>query len=469
MCEIQPLIMCGGAGTRLWPTSRESLPKQFAPLLGPRSSFQETVLRLRGPGFAERPLIVTSRSQRHLVDRQLAEIGVQADLLLEPARRDSGPAILAGCLTIGRVDPETPVLVVASDHVMQDGAAFRAAALAGLPAAKAGRLVTFGIAPTHPATTYGYIEAGESAEGEASTVRRFAEKPDAGTAARFVLAGLLWNSGNFLFTSAALQAEYRRFDPDTVAAVEAALDNAGGELGALVLDEEAFTRVAPRSIDYAVFEKTDRAAVVPLSCGWSDIGTWEAIWELGDPDEAGNVRRGDVQVVDSQGCFVSTDGPLTSLLGVRDLIVVAHRDAILVADRHRSAEVKHLVEDLRAKGRAEADTHSRVDRPWGWYQVIDLGHQFQVKRIVVNPGGRLSLQTHRHRAEHWVVVTGLARVTVGDAVEMLGPNAHAYIPLGAIHRLENPGNTPVELIEVQSGSYLGEDDIVRLEDVYARV
>ncbi|MET0428131.1 MAG: cupin domain-containing protein, partial [Microvirga sp.] len=261
---------------------------------------------------------------------------------------------------------------------------------------------------------------------------------------------------------------YRSNDPGTVEWVELALDGATQELGATLLAAEAFAAVSPRSIDYAVMEKTDRAAVVPLSCGWSDIGTWEAIWELGESDAAGNVRRGDVALFDSRDCLVTTDGPLTSLLGVRDLIVVAHRDAILVADRHRSAEVKSIVEELRTKGRSEADTHSRAQRPWGWYQVIDTGDGFQVKRIVVNPGGRLSLQTHRHRSEHWVVVTGLARVTVGDSVETLGPNQHAYIPLGAVHRLENPGNTPVELIEVQSGGYLGEDDIVRLEDVYAR-
>ncbi len=468
MRDIQPLIMCGGAGMRLWPTSRESLPKQFAALLGPRSSFQETVLRVRGKGFAERPMIVTNRNHRHLVEQQLAEIDMQAEILLEPVRRDSGPAILAAALTVARIDPETPMLVVASDHVMQDGEAFRVAALAGLPAAHAGRIVTFGIAPTHPATSFGYLEPDAAVEGTARAVRRFTEKPDAATAARFVLAGLLWNSGNFLFEAGTLVDAYRSNDPGTVEWVELALDGATQELGATLLAAEAFAAVSPRSIDYAVMEKTDRAAVVPLSCGWSDIGTWEAIWELGESDAAGNVRRGDVALFDSRDCLVTTDGPLTSLLGVRDLIVVAHRDAILVADRHRSAEVKSIVEELRTKGRSEADTHSRAQRPWGWYQVIDTGDGFQVKRIVVNPGGRLSLQTHRHRSEHWVVVTGLARVTVGDSVETLGPNQHAYIPLGAVHRLENPGNTPVELIEVQSGGYLGEDDIVRLEDVYAR-
>ncbi|WP_264050608.1 mannose-1-phosphate guanylyltransferase/mannose-6-phosphate isomerase [Methylobacterium flocculans] len=469
MTEIQPLIMCGGAGTRLWPTSRESFPKQFAKLLGPRSSFQETVLRVRGPGFAPRPVILTSRSHYHLVEQQLQEIDIEADILLEPARRDSGPAILAGTTMIGRVDPETPILVVASDHVMQDGEAFREAARAGLAAALAGRIVTFGITPTHPATTFGYIEPGTPTEGATHAVQRFAEKPDAATAVRFVLARMLWNSGNFLFTAATMLDEYKHHDPVTVERVALALDGATHHAGALLLEEEAFKRVEACSIDYAVLEKTARAAVTPLACGWSDIGTWEAIWELGETDDSGNVRQGDVEVFDSSDCLVSTDGPLTSLLGVKDLIVVAHRDAILVADRRRSAEVKGIVEDLRLKGRKEADAHARAHRPWGWYEVIDFGDQFQVKRIVVNPGGRLSLQTHQHRAEHWVVVTGLARVTVGDTVENLGPNQHAYIPLGAVHRLENPGNTPVQLIEVQSGGYLGEDDIVRLEDVYARV
>ena len=465
---IRPLILCGGAGTRLWPLSRDSLPKQFAPLLGERSSFQETALRVRGAGFCNRPLVVTNRAHRFLVERQLAEIDVEADIVLEPCRRESGPAILAGCRVVVPDAADDPMLVVAADHVVRDAAAFRAAAVAGSAAAAAGYLVTFGITPTHPATEYGYIEPGSQMQGDALAVLRFAEKPDAAAAVRYVLSGFLWNSGNFLFTPSALTEEYACVDPETVKAVGRAVEASTNESGALALHPEAFGRARSKSIDYAVLEQTSRAAVVRLSCGWSDIGSWNALWSLGEQDECDNVHRGDVELVDAHGCFVSTDGPLTSLLGVSDLVVVANQDAILVADRRRSAEVKRVVDTLRSKGRVEADSHARIHRPWGWYQVIDGGHEFQVKRIVVHPNGQLSLQKHRHRAEHWVVVNGRAKVTVGNMVRVLCPNEHVHIPLGAIHRLENPGNTPIELIEVQSGSYLGEDDIVRLEDAYDR-
>ena len=466
---VQPLIMCGGAGTRLWPVSRNSLPKQFVPLLGKRSSFQETVLRVRGPGFVDRPLILTNLDYRFIVERQLEEIEVAADIVIEPCRRNSGPPILAGCMAVAESSPDEPVLVVASDHLVRDDAAFRAAVMAGLPAALAGRLVTFGIAPTYPATGYGYIEPGPKAEGDAFSVSRFAEKPDAVSAARYLLSGFVWNSGNFLFTAQALIDEYAHFNADTVQAVQEAIAGSKRKSGALVLDAAAFAKADQKSIDYAVLEHTARAAVVSLSCGWSDIGDWNALYSLSKQDESSNACSGDVELVDASGCLVSTDGPLTSLLGVNDLVVVANRDAILVADRHRSAEVKHLVERLRGKRRVEADTHSRVHRPWGWYQVVDFGNGFQVKRVHVAPDGRLSLQKHRHRAEHWVVVGGTALVTVGTTVQRVKPDNHVHIALGAVHRLENPGDEPVELVEVQCGAYLGEDDIVQLEDVYDRV
>ena len=466
---IRPMVICGGAGTRLWPLSRDLLPKQFTPLFGERSSFQETVLRVRGPGFHERPLIVTSHAHRFLVERQLAEIDVEAEIVLEPCRRESGPAILAGCTAIGMDGADEPVLVLAADHMMRDVTAFHSSILAGSQAALAGHLVTFGVMPTHPATEYGYIELGAPIGGGAHLVSRFAEKPDAATAARYILAGYLWNSGNFLFTPRALIEEYARFAPETVKAVASAVKLATNDLGAVLLDPDAFKRAESKSIDFAVMEHTSHAAVLRLSCDWSDIGSWDALWSISDQDEFDNVHRGDVELLDAHGCFVSTDGPLTSLLGVTNLVVVANQDAILVADRRRSGEVRQVVEALRRKGRPEADTHARVDRPWGWYQVIDGGPEFQVKRIVVRAAGRLSLQKHRHRAEHWVVVSGKPRVTVGDTVQMLRPNEHVYIPLGAIHRLENPGTVPIEIIEVQSGTYLGEDDIVRLEDAYHRV
>jgi mannose-1-phosphate guanylyltransferase/mannose-6-phosphate isomerase len=465
---IKPLVMCGGAGTRLWPMSRSSLPKQFAQLLGRRSTFQDAVLRVRGPGFDDRPLVLTNADFRFIVERQLGEIGVAADIVVEPCRRDSGPAILAGCMTAAENSPEAPLLVVASDHVVRDEEAFRQAAIAGLPAALAGRLVVFGIAPTHAASEYGYIEPGSKVEGEAFCVVRFAEKPDTVSAERYLLQGFVWNSGNFLFKASALIEEYRRFDPCTEQAVRNAMTCSRNSGGARLLDGLAFARSKQQSIDFAVFEQTARAAVVSLACGWSDIGNWNALYGISEQDERGNVCRGDAELVDTSGCFVSTSGPLTSLLGVTDLVVVADRDAILVADRKRSTEVKHLVEGLRAKGRTEVDTHSRVLRPWGWYQVIDLGEGFQVKRIHVAPGGRLSLQKHEHRAEHWVVVSGTALATVGALVQSAKPNDHIFIPQGTVHRLANPGDVPVELIEVQSGTYLGEDDIVRLEDVYGR-
>ena len=465
---IRPIILCGGAGTRLWPTSRESLPKQFAPLLGKRSTFQETVLRLRGEGFHDRPIVVTGRGVRFIVDEQLADIGAVADILVEPARRDSGPAVLAGALWAARDATDSPVLVVAADHAVRDAGRFRDAVRGAEAAARSGRIVTFGIEPSHPATEYGYVEPGQPLREGAWAVSRFVEKPDAARAARYLLSGYLWNSGNFLFVPSALVAEYARLDEATTEAVRAAVEGALPEAGAWALAPEPFERARARSLDYAVLEHTGLAAVAPLACGWSDVGNWDALWSLGERDGDGNVQHGATEVVDSRNCYVTSDGPLTSVLGVSDLVVVAHRDAVLVADRRRTGEVKTLVQTLRRKHRPEADTHARVRRPWGWYEVIDRGEGFQVKRIVVQPQGRLSLQSHRHRAEHWVVVSGSARVTIGERINLLGPNQHTYIPLGAVHRLENPGNAPIELIEVQSGDYLGEDDIVRFEDVYGR-
>jgi len=466
--KIQPIVMCGGAGTRLWPTSRNSLPKQFAMLLGERSTFQDTILRLQDKLFA-RPIILTNRDHRVLAEKQLAEIGVSADIVLEPDRRDSGPAILAGCMIAARDGADMPVLVVASDHVVEDPAAFRRCVASGLSAARAGRLVTFGITPRHACTEYGWIAPGVALEGSTHSVERFAEKPDGRRAAEYLLAGWLWNSGNFLFKAKTLIEEYRMFEPASVAAVEGAVAQGHDENGAFALSMPEFVQAEKRSIDFAVMERTDRAAVVTTSCGWSDVGNWDALWALSAHDGSGNARRGDVELFDAHNCFVSTDGPMTSVLGVEDLIVIASRDAVLVADRSRAAEVKQVVELLRSKGRSQAETHSNVHRPWGSYQVVDAGDGFQVKRIVVAPQGRLSLQKHRFRSEHWVVVRGVATVTVDSSVNDFGKNEHIFIPLGAVHRLENGGSEPVELIEVQNGAYLGEDDIIRLEDIYHRV
>jgi mannose-1-phosphate guanylyltransferase/mannose-6-phosphate isomerase len=466
MTTVRPVILCGGAGARLWPASRDTMPKQFAALLGERSTFQDTVLRAGICGFGQ-PLIVTNHAHRFLAERQLADLSIAADILIEPSRRDSGPAIAAACLALTRSDPDALALVLASDHVVCDPQGFRRAIAGGIAAAQAGRLVTFGVVPTRAETGYGYIEPGEIITGAAAAVVRFAEKPSAEKAAAYVAAGLLWNSGNFLFRADALLDEYRRFDPDTVTALEAALDGCTASGGAVLMGPE-YARATAQSIDYAVMEKTDRAAVVPFSCGWSDVGSWDALWGLGTKDADGNVTKGTVELLDSQGCYVMTTGPLVSLVDLEGVVVVATDDAVLVADRRRSGEVKQLVEQLRRHGRSQADVHSRVHRPWGWYRVLDGGNGFQVKRIVVHPGGRLSLQKHRYRAEHWVVVAGEATVTVDDRRDIVRPNEHVHIPLGAVHRLENFGSTSVELIEVQSGSYLGEDDIVRLEDVYDR-
>jgi mannose-1-phosphate guanylyltransferase/mannose-6-phosphate isomerase len=466
---ITPLIMCGGSGSRLWPLSRESFPKQFAPLIGNRSTFQETVLRVTDPGLFGRPLIVTNKRLRFMVERQLAEIGCKADLLLEPMARDSGPAIAAGAAMIARERPDDLVLVLAADHLVRDVPRFRATVAAGAEAARQGHIVTFGIEPTMPATGYGYIEPGEAIGGsETCRVRRFVEKPDAATAQRYLAEGYLWNSGNFLFQASTLLAEYERFSPESLIAVHEALKRAETDLGALVLDAEAFEKTHKKSIDYQVMEKTTRAAVIPGSFGWSDVGTWDALWDISDKDGAGNVTVGDVVTVSSHNVYASTDGPLVGVVGMSDAVVVATRDAVLVCDKSRSGEVKTLVDQLRKQGASQATDHSRMYRPWGWYQTLELQDRFQVKRIVVYPGGRLSLQKHFHRAEHWVVVRGAAQVTVGDRVELLNENRSIYIPLGEVHRLENPGKIDTEIIEVQTGSYLGEDDIIRLEDVYNR-
>ena len=466
---IRPLILCGGSGTRLWPVSRDAMPKQFASLLGTRSTFQDTVLRVSGSSLFGRPLIIANRNHRFTIERQLKEIGVAADLLLEPVGRDSGPAIIAGALLIAEDDPETPVLVLAADHLVRDTPAFLETVRDGLASALQGSIVTHGIVPTHPSTAYGYIEAGDAIDVEARSVKRFVEKPDITTAARYILDGYFWNSGNFLFKASTLVLEYERLEPKTVDAVRAAVSNRSSDLDASVLDADHFGRAVKRSIDYAVMNHTTCAAIVKAKFDWSDIGTWDVLWAMGDKDENGNVLNGNAKQIGSASCLVQTDGLLTTLVGVRDLVVITTQDAVLVADKAHSADVKILVEQMKSEDRPEASEHPKVHRPWGWFQTLDLGKRFRVKRIVVYPSGRLSLQRHHHRAEHWVVVTGTAQITVGADKTILSENQSVYISLGEVHRLENPGMIDLELIEVQTGSYLGEDDIVRLEDVYNRV
>ncbi|MET4017290.1 mannose-1-phosphate guanylyltransferase/mannose-6-phosphate isomerase [Bradyrhizobium sp. S3.2.12] len=466
--RIIPLIMCGGAGTRLWPASREVRPKQFLPLFGTRSTFQDTLLRLSDASLFDRPIVITNASYRFMVLEQLAEIGIEADVILEPMRRDSGPAIAAGAVFAQNRASDAIVLALAADHVVQDNAAFVAACREGLTAASAGRIVTFGVKPERPATEYGYISPGEVISGEVHAVARFVEKPDAVKAADYLSSGYLWNSGNFMFPATVLLDEYRRVDAASVEAISNAVSNAGRDLGFVTLEPEAFGAAKAISIDYAVMEKTSRAAVVPVSCGWSDVGSWHAVWELSEKDAQGNASHGSAVFEDSRNCNVTTDAALVALEGVDDLVVVATADAVLVSRQKDANGLKRLVTKLKAVAPKVTEEHLKVHRPWGSYQSVDNGERHQVKRIVVKPGGRLSLQKHHHRAEHWIVVRGAARVTVNETVKTVHENESIYIPMGAVHRMENPGKIMLELIEVQTGSYLGEDDIIRIEDDYQR-
>ena len=466
--RIIPLIMCGGAGTRLWPASREVRPKQFLPLFGARSTFQNTLDRVSDPAVFAKPIVITNAAQRFMVLEQLAEIGLEADILLEPMRRDSGPAIAAGAAFAQTRDNEAVVLALAADHVVRDAPAFVAACREGLVAAEMGRIVTFGIRPERAATEYGYIKPGDTIAGEVRAVAKFVEKPDSATAAGYIKAGYLWNSGNFMFRASMLLDEYRRVDADSVQMVTSAVAGAGRDLAFITLEPEAFAKVKAISIDYAVMEKTAHAAVIPVACGWSDVGSWRAVWELSDKDSQGNAAQGTAVFEDSRNCNVSTDGALVALEGVDDLVVVATQDAVLVSRQADANGLKRLVARLKAVAPQVTEEHLRVHRPWGAYQSIDRGERHQVKRITVKAGGRLSLQKHHHRSEHWIVVRGTAKVTVDDLVKTVHENESIYIPIGAVHRLENPGKILLELIEVQTGSYLGEDDIIRLEDDYRR-
>jgi mannose-1-phosphate guanylyltransferase/mannose-1-phosphate guanylyltransferase/mannose-6-phosphate isomerase len=460
--------MCGGAGTRLWPASRENRPKQFLPLFGPFSTFQETMRRVADPALFGRPIVVTNGQYRFLVAEQLAAIGAEADILLEPVRRDSGPAIVAGATYALRRGGDPVVVALAADHVVSDPLAFAKVCSAAGEAAEQDQIVMFGVQPTRPATEYGYIRPGPAIRPGLFAIERFVEKPDAETAARYVAEGYLWNSGNFVFRAAFLLEEYRRFEPASAAAVAAAIETSGADLGFVTLDAEAFGRATAKSIDYAIMERTDHAAVMPVAYGWSDVGSWQAVWDLSERDDAGNAAQGAAVFVDTQGSYVASDKQLVALLGVDNVVVVTTDDAVLIARREDGDGLRKVVSKLKEVAPALTQDHLKVHRPWGSYQSLDLGERYQVKRIVVKQGGRLSLQLHHHRAEHWVVVRGTARVTIGDKVQMLHENESVYVPSGAKHRLENPGKIDLELIEVQTGSYLGEDDIERIEDDYHR-
>src|SRR5580700_3343552 len=465
-----PVIMCGGAGTRLWPVSRESMPKQFVPLVKERSTFQQVLGRIRDATIFDRPIVVTNSDFRFIVAEQMRACAIEGDIVLEPIRRDSAMAVGVAAVSLKKRDPASIVIVLAADHVVRDQDAFAQACREAVAAAADGRIVTFGIPPTFPATNYGYIRPGARLDGgTAFAVDAFVEKPDAATAGRYIADRYLWNSGNFLFRADVMLAEIARFEPDIAAAAKAAVGGMTKDLDFLRLPAEAFAQAPKKSIDYAVMERTERAAVVPLDCGWSDIGSWGAVWDVLGHDADGNTATGSVVFLDSRNNLAHSEAAiLTAVVGVDNLVVVATPDAVLVTSRDKAEQVKDLVELLKAQNREQAVTHVRVYRPWGYYQGVDAGSHYQVKRIVVKPNAMLSLQKHFHRSEHWVVVRGVAEVTIGSEVRTIHENESIYIPIGSVHRLANPGTIPLELIEVQVGSYLGEDDIVRLTDHYGR-
>lgn len=471
--QIHPIILSGGSGTRLWPLSRAAYPKQLLQLVSDHTLLQDTAARtLDDVGYAA-PLLICNEEHRFLVDEQLRQVGIEAQaIILEPIARNTGPAIAVAALWLLARDPDALMLVQPSDHVIADPAEFHRAVMRGLAAAQDGRLVTFGIKPSRPDTGYGYIRAGaplDGAEGVLS-VDRFVEKPDRSKAAAFVADGnFYWNSGIFLLGARAFLDELARINPPMLAACERAVQAGQADLSFFRLGSADFGSAPSLSIDHAVMEHTDRAAVVPVDMAWSDVGSWHALRDIGRSDADGNVCHGDVVMDRVRNSYIRTEGKLVAVVGVDNLVVVATEDAILVASADEAGQVSGLVETLRQRNRTEPMQHTTGHRPWGNYRTVDAGDRFQVKRITVKPGGQLSLQKHYHRAEHWVVVSGTALVQRGEDRMLVRENESVYIPIGTEHRLENPGKVPLQLIEVQSGPYLGEDDIVRLADTYGRV
>ncbi|NKW78099.1 mannose-1-phosphate guanylyltransferase/mannose-6-phosphate isomerase [Rhodobacteraceae bacterium R_SAG7] len=477
---ITPILLCGGSGTRLWPLSRKSYPKQFVPLMGEETLFQASARRLSGQGAGVgfgAPMVLTNSDFRFIVTEQLQAVGIDPGaIVIEPEGRNTAPAVLAAALRAQAENPEAVLLVAPSDHVVPDVAAFHAAVAQGLRAVAEGQLVTFGITPTHAETAYGYLELAESpdagaAPGATVPLKQFVEKPDAARAAQMLAAGnFKWNAGIFLFAAKDIIAAFKTHAPDLIPPVEAALQEAQVDLGFLRLAPGPWGQAEDISIDYAVMEKAQNLSVVPFDAEWSDLGGWDAVWRESGPDENGVVASGTATAIDCSDTLLRSDSDNLEVVGIGldGIMAVAMNDAVLVADKSRAQDVKLAVQALKDKGAAQATAFPKDHRPWGWFESLVVGSRFQVKRIMVHPGASLSLQSHFHRSEHWIVVEGTARVTVDDEVKLLTENESVYIPLGAVHRMENPGKVPMVLIEVQTGAYVGEDDIVRYEDVYAR-
>lgn len=467
-----PVILSGGTGSRLWPLSRQQRPKQFLPVTEQQTLFQTTCTRLKGLAELQAPLIICNEDHRFMVAEQLREKKlINQGIILEPIGRNTAPAIGLAALKVSQHMPTSLLLVLPADHIIQDKTQFHQTIQLARQVAQEGYLVTFGIVPTHAETGYGYIKTGAEITGQANVrqVSTFTEKPDQATADAYLESGdYLWNSGMFLFRADRYLQALATYAPGVLAACQAAMQNPSDDGDFIRIDSTAFAQCPDISVDYAVMEKTPHAAVVPLNAGWNDVGSWSAVWEVGEKDQQGNVLRGEVCLHNAHNNLIYSEQRLVSLVGVSDLIVVDTKDATLVAHKNQVQDVKKIVDHLKTQERSEAIMHREVNRPWGSYDSIDAGDRFQVKRIIVKPGAKLSLQKHYHRAEHWIVVKGTAEVICDDKTFLLSENQSTYIPLGATHRLANPGKVPLELIEVQSGSYLGEDDIVRFEDQYGR-